>query len=184
MGYRHSRDDILAGALAVAVRTGLSQLSYGRVAKHLGINDRTIVYYFPTKDDLVTEVLTTLGAQLQSTLAPAFSSPRTDHIDVVRAAWPLLAQPAADPTFALFFEAIGLAAAGLDPYRRLVPTLVEAWIDWTAELIGGAGSSRRAEAATAVAIIDGLLLLRHLAGNDTADQAAHHITTRIPDASE
>ena len=57
MGYRHSRQEILDGALATAMDDGLSQLTFGRVAKRLGINDRTVVYYFPTKDALITEVV-------------------------------------------------------------------------------------------------------------------------------
>ena len=48
MGYRHTREDILDGALTVAFDDGLSQLTYGRVAKQLGISDRTVVYYFAT----------------------------------------------------------------------------------------------------------------------------------------
>ena len=49
----------------------------------------------------------------------------------------MLARREADAVFALFFEANGLAATGLAPYRRVVPQLVEAWIDWAAELLEG-----------------------------------------------
>lgn len=41
----------------MAFEHGLSQLTYGRVGKRLGIDDRTVVYYFPSKNDLVAEVL-------------------------------------------------------------------------------------------------------------------------------
>ena len=34
---------------------GLSRLTFGRLAKRIGINDRSIVYYFPTKADLIAE---------------------------------------------------------------------------------------------------------------------------------
>ena len=61
MGYRHTKDEILAGALDVAFVDGLSQLTFGRVARHLGISDRVVVYYFPTKDDLISEVLVAIG---------------------------------------------------------------------------------------------------------------------------
>ena len=172
MGHKHTREDILAGALATAFEAGLSQLTYGRVARRLGINDRIVVYYFPTKDDLVSEVVVSLGGRLQETLAPAFSDPAADHVELLRAAWPLLANPEADPIFALFFEANGLAAAGRDPYRALVPQLVDGWISWAAELLQGTPEQRRTEAETAIALADGLLLLRHLAGPAAADRAA------------
>ncbi|MFZ4811471.1 MAG: TetR/AcrR family transcriptional regulator [Ilumatobacteraceae bacterium] len=175
MGYKHTKADILDGALAVAFDEGLSQLTFGRVAKHLGISDRTVVYYFPTKDDLIGEALLAMGLELQATLAPTFSSPAADHLEILRGAWPILARSDADPVFALFFEAGGLAATGREPFRTLVPQLVEGWIDWTATFIRGTRARRRSEAEAAIAMLDGLLLLRQLAGPDVADSAARRL---------
>jgi AcrR family transcriptional regulator len=175
VGHKHTKEEILEGAAAVAFDDGLSQLTFGRVAKRLGINDRIVVYYFPSKDDLIGDVLAVLGARLQTALAPAFAEPVADHLEMARAVWPVLAQNSADPVFALFFEASGLAATGIEPYRTLVPQLIEAWIAWAAELMSGTPSARRAEAEAAIALIDGLLLLRQLAGAETADRAAARI---------
>ncbi len=80
------------GALQAAFDDGLSQLTFGRLAKRLGISDRIVVYYFPTKDDLIGEVITSMGLQLQHTLAAAFATPALDHVDLIRAAWPVLAR--------------------------------------------------------------------------------------------
>jgi AcrR family transcriptional regulator len=162
----------LGGALAAALDDGLSQLTFGRLAKRLGISDRIIVYYFPSKDDLVSEVIVAMGSQLQQTLAVAFTTPAADHRELMAAAWPVVARPENDPVFALFFEANGLAAVGRDPYRELVPTLVQVWIDWAAEFIEGTPEYRRRQAETAVALLDGLLLLRQLAGPEAGDRAA------------
>jgi AcrR family transcriptional regulator len=170
MGHKHTKADILDGALAAAFDDGLSQLSFGRVAKRLGISDRIVVYYFPTKDDLIGDVLYAMGAELQATLAPTFSTPAADHVELVRTAWPVLARPDADPVFALFFEAGGLAASGREPFCTLVPQLVEAWIEWAA-------------AEAAIAVLDGLLLLRQLAGPDVANRAARRIGTAGADRS-
>jgi AcrR family transcriptional regulator len=178
VGHKHSKDDILAGAMAVAFDTGLSQLTFGRVGNHLGISDRTVVYYFPTKDHLVTEVVTTLGLQLQQALHDAVPDTVVDHHELLRRTWPLLARPHCDAVFALFFEANGLAAAGRVPYHHLVPALVAAWIDWAADRIDGTPRRRRIEAETAIAVADGLLLLRQLAGPTAADRAAHRLGIR------
>jgi AcrR family transcriptional regulator len=172
MGYRHTKQEILDGALAAAFDDGLSQLTFGRVAKRLGINDRTVVYYFPTKEDLLTEVVTSMGLQLQQTLGEAFASPAADHLELARAAWPVLARHETDRIFALFFEANGLAATGRAPFDTLVPQLVEAWIAWLMLFLAGSERKRRAEAEAAIAVIDGLILLRLLAGPAAATRAA------------
>ncbi len=172
MGHKHTKDEILAGALAAAFEDGLNQLTFGRLAKRLGINDRTIVYYFPSKDDLIGEVLVSMGLSLQTMLAKGFSTSAADHMELVRTAWPVLATPEADPIFALFFEANGFAAAGRAPYNTLVPHLIEAWIDWVVPFLKGPTKLRRAEAEAAIALIDGLLLLRQLSGPAAANRAA------------
>ncbi|MEM7285066.1 MAG: TetR/AcrR family transcriptional regulator [Actinomycetota bacterium] len=172
MGHKHTKEEILAGALETAFADGLSQLSFGRVAKHLGINDRIVVYYFPSKDDLITNVMLAMGGDLQTALAQAFTEPAGDHVALTRAAWPILSAPDSDRVFALFFEANGLAAAGREPYRSLVSGIIAAWIDWLVDFFEGTDDERRTEAESAIALIDGLLLLRHLAGADAADRAA------------
>ncbi len=175
MGYRHTKQEILDGALAAALNDGLSQLTFGRVAKRLGINDRTVVYYFPTKDDLITEVVMSMGLQLQETLGAAFATPATNHLELARMAWPVLARDETDQIFALFFEANGLAATGRAPFATLVPQLIEAWIDWVMLFLAGSAHERRAEAEAAIAVIDGLILLRLLAGPAAARRAAKRL---------
>ncbi len=172
MGYRHSRDEILAAALEAAMAEGLSQLTFGRLAKRIGVSDRVIVYYFPTKDDLIREVLATLGSRLQVELASAFTSPAEDHLELARAAWPHLARAEVDPVFAIFFEFNGLAAAGREPYRTLATQLVAGWSSWLESFFTGTPSRRRTEAETTLALIDGLLLLRQLAGPEAGTRAA------------
>ena len=179
MGYRHTKEEILDGALTVAFDDGLSQLTYGRVAKQLGISDRIVVYYFPSKEDLIGEVLISVGIQLQQALEPAFRSPAKDHLQLVKAAWPIMARAEADAVFSLFLEATGLAAAGREPYLTLVPQLVEAWITWAADYLKGTPAQRRSEAETAIAVLDGLLLLRQMAGSAAADRAAKRIGTAV-----
>lgn len=175
MGYKHSRDDILRGAVAVAFAEGLGAVTFGRVARQTGTSDRIVVYYFPNKDALVTAVLTGVGEQLQAALAPSLVGAFSNHLDLARAAYPVLARPASDPVFALFFEAVGLAAAGREPYRSVVPRLVDGWVEWTSEFVAGPPAQRRAEAAAAVAMLDGLLLLRQIAGPAAAERAARRL---------
>jgi AcrR family transcriptional regulator len=172
MGHKHTKEQILSGALDAAIDDGLSQLTFGRLAKRLGMNDRTIVYYFPTKDDLVAEVVLSMGVQLQDKLSIAFSQRADSYLDLARSAWPVLAAREADAVFALYFEANGLATAGLAPYNKLIPEIIEAWTTWLMTFLTGTSKRRRAEAEATIALIDGLLLLRQLAGPAASDRAA------------
>ena len=178
MGHKHTKDEILAAALQTALHEGLARLTYGRVAHHAGASDRIVAYYFPTTADLAREVLTAVGGQLQGTLEGSLSGAVPDHVALLDAVWETLAQPSADPVFALYFQAAGLAAARREPFATHVPHLVEAWIAWAAEFLDGSPEHRRAEAEAAVAVIDGLLLLRQLAGPEAADRAARSLGVR------
>lgn len=173
MGYRHTREEILEAATAVAVEDGFASLTFGAVGKRLGVADRTVVYYFPTKPELAVAVVQQLGANLEALLEAAFGTEPRTPADLVRRAWPVLASEANDRVFALFFEVIGLAAARQTPYDTLARAVVRRWVEWlSAHILGDDELERRQTALAAVAQIDGLLLLRHLLGPEAAQSAA------------
>jgi AcrR family transcriptional regulator len=172
MGYKYSQQDLLAQAVELSLDEGIGALTFGKLAKRLGIPDRTIVYYFPSKETLILAVLQALGDQLQEVLAETFVETIPDHKHWLRAAWPILTSERADPVFKIFFESAGLAMRGAAPFVQVVPMILAAWVELLMPLLDVPADKQRAEADAAVALLDGLLLMRHLMGDEAAQRAA------------
>ena len=144
------------------------------------MSDRTIVYYFPTKTDLIQDVTGTIGLELQELLAAAFGSQPLPPAALLSRAWPTLTTPHADRIFALMFEIIGLAGAARAPYVDIATGLIDAWVDWLApRTTGSTAAGRRRHALTTIAQLDGLLLVRLIAGPAAGEEAAKGLGMRV-----
>ena len=173
MGYRHSRDDVVEAAVSIALRDGMAKLTFRRVAEVLGISDRMVVYYLPSKEDLVLAAVGALSVRMQSILEKAFGDERRSPNELLKMAWPVLTKKSADRIFALFLEVVGLCAAKVEPYDQISKSILDGWIGWLSDRIDApAEGDRRRGALSVIARIDGLLLLRHGHGVGVADEAA------------
>ncbi len=176
VGYRHQRQDLLDAAVELALSDGLSTLTFGGVAEILGINDRTVVYYFPSKRNLVTDVVLALDIRLRALVGDAVGHEPLPVEALLQRVWPVLASTAADPLTAALLELSGLAAAGHQPYADLAPSLVAGWVDrLVGQIVPSAPTSARPEASAALAQLSGLVTLRHLSGARAANSAARHL---------
>jgi AcrR family transcriptional regulator len=176
MGYRHSEEDLLEAAVAVALDQGLAAVTFASVGTRAGVRDRTVVYYFPDKATLIGTVVAALGKRLQGVLAEAFGDTSLPLDELMKRSWPVLATPETDPLFAVFLQVLGFATAGVEPYASLAVDFVDGWITWLAPRVDApTPASRRRSAAAAMAQLDGLLLLRSVAGATLADGAAREL---------
>jgi AcrR family transcriptional regulator len=175
MGYRHQRIDIVDAAVRVVLGSGIGGLTYAAVATELGTNDRTVVYYLPTKQALLTEALVALGDRLRDLLDDALGDRRMPADAVLRRVWRALATPDADPVVAVYVELLGRAArpgGGERLERDVAQAVSRDWLEWIGERISGPGRHRRRDALGILAQLDGLLLLRQVLGPEAADLAA------------
>ena len=173
VGYRHSRDDVVEAAASIALRDGMAKLTYRRVAEELGISDRMVVYYLPSKEDLVMAAVGALSVRMQTILEQAFGDDRRSPDELLKMAWPVLTKKSADQIFALFLEVVGLSAAKVEPYDRISRLILDGWIRWLSDRIDARTErDRRRGALGVIARIDGLLLLRHGHGVGAANEAA------------
>jgi AcrR family transcriptional regulator len=143
MGYRHTREEILEAAVATVLEGGMAALTFSKVGARLGISDRTVVYYFASKTELVVAVTQAMGADLVRLLESAFGAGPSTPAELVATAWPVLTTGAADRVFALYFEIIGLASAGQAPYDELAHSLLDGWVQWLAPRLHGSTAEIR-----------------------------------------
>lgn len=169
---------MIAAAASVALRDGVAKLTFRTVAEELGTSDRMVVYYLPTKDDLVSAAVFALSSRMQSLLGQAFGHDRQSPDELIARAWPVLKKKNADRIFRVFLELVGLSSSGLDPYDRITRDILGDLADWLAERVDAATrSERRRLALGVIARVDGLLLLRHCLGPEAADEAARALQT-------
>ena len=172
MGYVHSREEILDAALGLVQDHGLTGATYRGVGQRLGIADRTVVYYFPTKKELLAAILEVVAGKVRAAMVHKLDDGPLTPDSAVTGIWTSLATPAMDPVFRVYIELFGLAAARKTPYVELLDQLSEQWISWLAQRLDLPAEQRQAAAAAAFAQADGLLLLRHLHSHDVANRAA------------
>lgn len=171
MGYRHDPNEVLAAAVSVASRDGLTGLTFRAVAQHLGIPDRTVVYYFPTKPDLVAAVMAHVTSGMRDVLSAALPGHGVSLIALLDVCWAALRGPEAEMTLRLYVEALGLAATGREPYRTAVADLTTTWSAWLLEHLDVAPGFPQDQAAAVLAALDGLLVLRVAVDADLAESA-------------
>jgi len=172
MGYRHSRDEILDAAVGVALDDGVGALTFGSVSRRLGIPDRTVVYYFPTKGELVSAVLAGVSDRLREVLTPVLDGGPSSEARLTERSWAVLSGAQGDAALRVFLECVGLAVRGTEPYRGVAGAMLTGWTTWVAGHLGGDPATRHDRALGVVATLDGLLLVRAVAGPEAAAAAA------------
>ncbi len=172
MGYKHSREDILAAAVETVTEGGLASLTFRRVGERLGIPDRTVVYYFPTKSALLLATVEAAVATLEELVARALGDSRKPPGELLQQLWTALRGLEADAAFRVFLDVAGQAAAGRPPFTELAPALVRRWLDVLAERVDAPPAQRSAIAGALLAQLDGLMLIRLIGSPELADSAA------------
>lgn len=165
-GYKYSRDQILNGAKSYVLQYGFLRLTYGRLGKELGMSDRAIVYYFPTRNDLIHAVVHSFSHDMSSTLDNVFGDTPLTKEEIIRRAKEALSTPEMIQLFRLYFEIIGLSVSQEEPYKPLLQSLSEGWVAWLeSKLASSSQRVKREEALEIMAIIDGMYLVDYTLGN-------------------
>lgn len=129
---RPTRLRILDAALDLFGARGVDAVSLDEIARHVGVRKQTILYWFPSKEELVDAVLETVAAELVVVIEAAVRSASDDPLEridaVVRAVFrPAVRRPA---LLGLVREVSRLPDAQADRLRRHVQPIVDRGIGY------------------------------------------------------
>ncbi|MEM1435226.1 MAG: TetR/AcrR family transcriptional regulator [Pseudomonadota bacterium] len=119
------RAEIVAAAAAHLVAHGFANSGIRAIARTAGMSDRMIMYYFETKDDLVAEALELVAEQLAAGMDAAVPKGGLTPRQVLDALAGMLKSEEVQAVMRLWFEIVGLAMRGQEPYRRIAAELVD-----------------------------------------------------------
>jgi AcrR family transcriptional regulator len=148
------RADLLDAVVDYVCKHGVAGLSLRPLAKAVDSSPRVLLYYFNSKEDLVTEVLQQGGARQRQ----LFERLRTEHLDSAQACreiWNIMSAPASEPVFRLFFEVYGLALQDRKRYARFLKNVVEPWLEFIGAPLLRSGSSIEDARAFATVVLAG-----------------------------
>ena len=112
---------------------GLNQTGLRLLAQVAGTSNRMLIYYFGSKDGLLDEVLGAIAADVTVQLDRLLGTHTRPAPDLLAQLTDLMRHEAAfRPAIQLWFELVGLAARGQEPYLANTRVLADQWIGWIA----------------------------------------------------
>ena len=141
-----TRQRILDAAIDQFGARGVDAVSLDEIARLVGVRKQTVLYWFPSKDELIDVVLETVAAELVVVIDAAVRSASTDPLEridaVVKAVFrPAVRRPA---LLGLVREVSRLPPAQADRLRHHVQPLVDRCVEYMS-LEMDKGNLRRAD---------------------------------------
>ena len=131
---------------------GIGDRSLREVAAAVDTSHRMLLHHFASRDELLLAIVDEVERRQMAILADL----PTDPADAFAAMWANLCRPELRPFERLFFECYSRGAQGEEPFARMVPGAVDAWLAQVDTAGGEAGDP--ALVRLGLAVTRGLLL--------------------------
>lgn len=155
------------GVVGHLLARGLSDCGIRSLGRAAGLSDRMLIYHFGTKDALLALALNTLAEGLAAQLSALLGDHRRPAATLLGELLAASSAPALAPSLRLWFEIVGAAAAGTEPYVANARVLAQNWLAWLEARIDPADPIRSDEV---FARLEGRLLMR-MVGVEAAGDA-------------
>jgi AcrR family transcriptional regulator len=141
------RQELLDAVVKECAARGIGDRSLREVAAAVGTSHRMLLHHFGSRNELLLAIVDEVERR-QRALLPELP---TEPAPAIAAMWANLRQPELRPFERLFFECYARGVQGEQPYARMHPAAVEAWLE-------DAGTTDPALARLGLAVTRGLLL--------------------------
>lgn len=181
------REQLLELVVDYVLEHGIAQLTLRGLATAVGSNNRMLLYYFGSREELVVEALHGAEAQFPSMggVLTALDDRALSLAERLRRAWLIIADPANLPFHRLFFEIFGLAGFERDRFTVLLDAIGSEWVGHIRGAFGDAGvpaSEADALAHETVALWRGFQATLLSLGDEAASTASAVVLRAADDA--
>ncbi|HKV93758.1 MAG TPA: TetR/AcrR family transcriptional regulator [Candidatus Angelobacter sp.] len=145
--------ELRAEILKYLVQHGLSDLSLRPLAKAVGCSPRVLLYYFGSKEKMVSAVLAEARQRQQAAYDKVETGSFAENCAIV---WRRMSAADSEPLFRLFFEVYGIALRHPQRYKAFLHHTIEDWLRDIADPLGREGHSRAEARAFATLVVAGL----------------------------
>lgn len=155
------RADVLERIVDYVYEHGVSQLSLRPLGEAVGCSPRLLLYFFGSKEELVTHVLGAAGARQRALVSRLQMEHAATPGEACRKIWQSISESKSEPVFRLFFEVYGLALQDRVRYASFLERVVADWLAFIAQPMIAAGwrvSEAQAYATIVLAGFRGFLL--------------------------
>ena len=150
---RKRPEELLESIIRYLTKHGLADLSLRPLAKAVGSSPRVLLYYFGSKEKLVTRVLSEIRRRQ---LAEFGNESKPTFAEACTAAWQKMSASDSEHFFRLFFEAYGIALRNPRHYRSFLHDTIEDWLALIADPLREEGFSQQEARAFATIVLSGL----------------------------
>jgi AcrR family transcriptional regulator len=146
------RQQLLAALVDEFAAGGIGDRSLREVAAAVGTSHRMLLHHFASRDELLLAIVDEVERRQMTLL----SDLPTEPAEAMVAMWANLCRPELRPFERLFFECYARGAQGEQPFVRMVPGAVDAWLAEVDRATSGTADA--ALARLGLAVTRGLLL--------------------------
>jgi AcrR family transcriptional regulator len=141
------RQELLDAVVKECAARGIGDRSLRDVAAAVGTSHRMLLHHFGSRNELLLAIVDEVERRQRALLRELPTEPAA----AITAMWADLRRPELRPFERLFFECYARGVQGEQPFARMLPGAVEAWL-------ADAGTTDPAQVRLGLAVMRGLLL--------------------------